>query len=212
MERLILFANGEFSREDFYLNEIREDDFIICADGALNFAWQLGLKVQMVVGDMDSADHSILEKLVEAGRQIIRYPAEKNESDLELAILEAIKMSPEEIIIFGALGKRIDHLFANLMLLDLPLKAGIKTSILEEDYEIILTDKSIEIEGDSKSNLSLFPLDGPVRILKTQGLKYPLNNESLYVGAARGLSNQFTAEKAKIDIKEGKLLLIKSKF
>lgn len=211
MKRILLFANGEFSQADFYLKEIREDDFIICADGSINFVWRLGLKVQMLVGDMDSADQNILAEFVEAGGQIKRFPAEKNESDLELAIIEAIKMCPEKIVIFGALGKRLDHLFANLVLLDLPLRAGIESLILEENYEILLTDQDIEIKGDPESQLSIFPLDGPVRILKTEGLKYSLHNESLYVGAARGLSNQFTGDKAKITIESGKLLVIKSK-
>lgn len=210
MKRILLFANGEFSQEEFYLKNIKDDDFIICADGSVNFLYQLAKRPDLIVGDMDSADPRILALAEQEGSQIIRYPAEKNESDLELALMEAIKREPEEIVIFGALGKRLDHLLANLMLLLLPLKVGIKASIYEEDYQIYLTDDQIEIEGRIGEQLSIFPIEGSAKGLETEGLKYPLKNENLYLASARGLSNVFLADKARIKVREGKILIIKT--
>lgn len=210
MKRILLFANGDFSSKEFYLKNIKDDDLIICADGSVNFLYQLGKRPDLIVGDMDSANPKILALVEKEGSQLIRYPAEKNESDLELALLEAIKRKPDQIIIFGALGKRLDHLLANLMLLLLPLKAGIKASIYEEDYEIFMADDQIEIEGRIGEEVSIFPIEGPAKGLETQGLKYPLKKENLYPDSARGLSNVFLVDKAKIKIGQGKILIIKT--
>ncbi len=210
MKRVYIFANGEYSSLEFYHSIVKKDDFILCADGGANTAYAAGIIPDLVLGDFDSIDESILEKLKNEKTQFVKFPSEKDESDLEIAISKAISLEPEEIIFFGALGKRLDHIFANLMLLMLPLKAGIKGFILEEDYEIYLIDNKIEIMGDASCNISLFPLTSVVEGIETTGLKYPLNDENLYLGLSRGLSNEFSAETAKIEIKNGNLLIIKT--
>ena len=210
MRRVIIFANGEYSSLDFYHNHIKEDDYIICADGGANTAWEAGIIPDLVMGDFDSVDKNILNKLENEKTKFIEFSSEKDESDLELSVLKAATLAPSEIIIFGALGKRLDHIFGNLMLLTIPLEAGIKGYILEEDYEIYLIDKEIELERRRGSILSLFPLSPVVEGVETWGMKYPLKKEDLYLGPSRGLSNEFSEKSARIKIKEGKLLIIKT--
>ena len=211
MDRIILFANGEYSSPEFYLSKVREEDFIICADGGTNTAFSLGIIPDLVIGDFDSVNTEVLEILSEWKTEFIRYPAEKDESDLELALMKASALQPKEIIIFGALGRRLDHIFANLMLLTVPLEAGVRSVILEEDYEIYLIEEEITLDQKEGSLLSLFPLTDKVVGVSTEGLKYPLDNEDLFLGPSRGLSNEFAAEKAKIRIRDGKLLIIQAK-
>lgn len=210
MGRVILFANGDFSSLDFYKKLLREDDYIICADGGVNTVYPAGIVPDLLIGDFDSVEGDILEKLKFEKTEFLKYPAEKDESDLELALLKAIELKPEEIIIFAALGKRLDHIFANLMLLTLPLKSGLICSIIEEDYEIFLIDKFIKIKRGKGAYLSLFPLTPVVEAIETYGLKYSLKNENLYLGPSRGLSNEIIEEEATIKIKKGKLLIIKT--
>lgn len=212
MRRVIIFANGEYSSLDFYHNNIQCDDYIICADGGTNTAWEAGIIPDMVMGDFDSIENEVIEKLSFEKTQFIKFSSEKDESDLELSVLKATTLTPSEIIIFGALGKRLDHIIGNLMLLTIPLEAGIKGYILEEDYEIHLIDNEneIELDGGNSSIISLFPLSPVVKGVETRGLKYPLVKEDLYLGRSRGLSNEFAENKAWIKIKEGKLLIIKT--
>ncbi len=210
MKRVLIFANGEYSSLDFYHNNIQFDDYIICADGGTNTAWEAGIIPDLVMGDFDSVDKSILKKLENEKTKFIEFSSEKDESDLELAVLKAATLTPSEIIIFGALGKRLDHILGNLILLTIPLEAGIKGYILEEEYEIYLIDNDIEVERGRNSILSLFPLTPVVQGVETWGLKYPLMKEELYLGRSRGLSNEFAENKARIKIKEGKLLIIKT--
>lgn len=210
MQRILLFANGEYSSVNFYKNLIKEDDYIICADGGANLAYSIGLLPDLVIGDFDSIDDGILKKLKLGDTEFFKFPSEKDESDLELAIKKAIGMSPREIVILGALGKRLDHIIANLMLLTIPLESGIKCSILEEDYEIYLIDSYIKIQKAKGSYISLFPLSSVVEGVESRGLKYSLQDENLYLGPSRGLSNELVEEEAIIKIKSGKLLVIKT--
>ncbi len=210
MGRVILFANGEFSSLGFYKNLLQEDDYIICADGGVNTIYPAGIIPDLLVGDFDSVEEEILDKLKSEKTEFLKYPKEKDESDLELALLKAIELKPEEIMIFAALGKRLDHIFANLMLLNLPLENDIKCSLIEEDYEIFLINKHIKIKRGKAVYLSLFPLTPVVEAIETYGLKYLLKSENLYLGPSRGLSNEIIEEEATIKIKNGKLLIIKT--
>ena len=120
-------------------------------------------------------------------------------------------MNPSEIIILGALGgDRTDHGFINLLLLKIPLNKGIPALIIDERQEIRMTDGDLEIEGLPGEYLSLFALTGQVDNIRTEGLKFPLQNEPLNFGSTRGLSNEFTSGKAMISFSAGLLLLIKT--
>jgi len=208
VKRVIIIANGSFENPNFYRNLIENDDYVICADGGAKYAILLGITPNLVVGDLDSIDNSIYESLQRGNTEFIKYPSEKNESDLELALEKALALNPQEIVIWGALGKRVDHLFANLMLLTLSLKKNISTKLIDEDHEIFIIDKFIELKGETGDYLSLFPLSIEVKGITTSGLKYPLKNETLYLGPTRGLSNEFTTNIANVTIKDGLLLVI----
>lgn len=211
INRIILIANGSFENLDFYRTQITCDDYVICADGGAKHALSLGIIPQLVVGDLDSLDDNIFRTLSKGITQFLEYPSEKDESDLELALLKALDMKPQEIIIWGALGKRVDHFFGNLMLLTLPLKQGIRTKLVDEDHEIFVIDKTIELISEKGDYLSLFPLSARVTGVTTYGLKYPLMGENLYLGPTRGLSNEFITNKAKVTIEDGLLLVIRVK-
>ena len=211
MQRIIIFANGEYQHLEFYQQLIEDHDYIICADGGTNHALRMGILPHLVVGDLDSIDLRVYQSLQGSSTDFYKVSSEKDESDLELAVSIALEKKPQEIIILGALGKRVDHLFANLMLLTLPLKQGVPTKIVDEDHEILVINNSIELTGKVGDYLSLFALSPQVTGIITQGLKYPLKEESLYLGPTRGLSNEFNGDKASIQIGEGLLLVIKAR-
>lgn len=205
---VIIIANGSFTNPDFYLRQISGNEFIICADGGAKYALMLGITPHLVIGDLDSIDGETYTNLLEQTTEFIKYPSEKDESDLELALLKAIDLKPQEIVMWGALGKRIDHLVANLFLLTLPLKQGIRTKIIDEKHEIYVIDKEIELKGTKGDLLSLFPLSPEVKGVRTQGLKYRLQGETLLLGPTRGLSNEFMKETVKVTFEDGLLLVI----
>jgi thiamine pyrophosphokinase len=211
LDRVIIFTNGNYGDLNFYKTLLKDDDYIICADGGTNHALDLGIIPNLIIGDLDSISSITLNKLQKYAIPVIKYPSEKNYSDLELAVDRALNLNPKEIVILGALGSRFDHTFGNVMLLTSGLEKGIQIKILDEIHEIFIADKNIKISGSIGDYLSLYALTPEVKGVKTMGLKYQLKNETLYFASTRGLSNEFTNDYAEITISQGYLLIVKVK-
>jgi len=212
-KRVVIIANGELKKIGFYRKCWEDDDLFICANGGTKHALALGLKPEVIIGDLDSLDREDRKRLKETGSEFIEHSSEKEKSDLELALDYAVSLQPAEIIIIGALGgKRVDHAFINLLLLNVPFREGIPARIIDENHEIFLAEKETIVNGAVGDYISLFPQTGDVCGIVTAGLKYPLNDEILHFASTRGLSNEMIAPRAKITFKSGLLLVIKSSF
>jgi thiamine pyrophosphokinase len=211
VKRVVIIANGDLEEPSFYKSLLRADDFILCVNGGTGHALNLGLKPGLVIGDLDSLQPADREAIEEINPRQITHPSEKDKSDLELAVDYAVGMKPDEILIIGALGgKRADHEFINLLLLRIPLRHGIKASIVDKNQVIMMADKGIIIEGKEGDYVSLFALTFEGCSLVTKGLKYALKNEILQFGSSRGLSNELTGSQAKISVGSGLLLTVKT--
>ncbi len=212
LKRVVIIANGDLGDLNFHRNLLRADDYIICVNGGTAHALSLGVKPLLIIGDLDSLTSEQKAESSKLGSDLARHPAEKEKSDLELAFDRAIEMKPAEILIIGALGgQRTDHALINLLLLKLPLEAGIPASIINETQEIYLTRDRITIKGEPGDYLSLFPLGEEAGGIVTENLKYPLNEETLHFASTRGLSNEMIAGSATVRVRYGLLLLIKTK-
>lgn len=183
-------------------------DLLLCADGGTLYALEWGLVPDIVIGDMDSLDATHLGRLETAGVRLIRHPARKDETDLELALNEAIRRGATEITILGALGGRIDQTLANIFLLSWSRLNGITVQIVEGTETLYLTRNSVTIHGEKGDIVSLLPLSPEVAGITTTGLEYPLHGESLYLGPSRGVSNVMTDVETTINVRDGLLLVI----
>ena len=96
------------------------DALMVAADGGARVAKEYGVSLQVIIGDMDSVGEAELAVLDAEGTTILRYPAEKNETDLELALQWAVTQGLRWIRVFGAMGGRLDQTLANVYLLALP--------------------------------------------------------------------------------------------
>ena len=208
MQRIVILANGELPDIDKARSLVHNDDYIICADGGTRHALSLGIKPNLIVGDLDSAEVETLQSFEADGVRIDSYPQDKNETDLELAIHRAIEMSPKQIIILAALGGRLDQTLANIALLtdlrlstfDIRLDDGVE--------EIFLCRDQVEVYGRSGDTVSLIPWQGAVSEVQTQDLKWVLHKETLYPDKTRGISNEMTGETASVSIGSGLLLIV----
>ncbi len=208
--KILIFTNGEnkLTREE--LEEILPVDKIICADGGTRLALNMNLFPDIIVGDMDSISNDILEKIKGEKIEWRIYPKEKDETDLELAVREALKYNPKIIYFIGLLGRRIDHTLSNLFFLERVKEKGIEVLILDEKIRITLmlgVEEKI-FGGKEGEIISLLPLSEKVEGITLEGLKYPLNNGILYRSLTRGISNEFISKKAKIKISSGTLLIV----
>ncbi len=210
-KRLVIVANGDLKDLAFYEAIIKPGDYIVCVNGGTGHALALGLKPDLVIGDLDSLSAADREEVSRINPELIVHPSEKDKSDLELALDHCVKMKPLEIIIIGALGgTRFEHAFINVLLLYIPLRKRIAARILSENQEVMLVRDEVTIQGNAGDYLSLYALTNRVDGIVTEGLKYPLNNDSLYFASTLGLSNEFTSAQAKVSLQSGLLLLIKS--
>ena len=182
-------------------------DLIICADGGANAAAAFGWTPQVIVGDMDSVSADVLLELERAGCEIIRHSPRKDETDLELALAEAVGRGATEIVVLGATGGRIDHTVANMMLLSLPALADRQVRILGGDTEVMLVRGEARVYGRPGDTVSLIPIAGDADGVSTEGLEWELSEGTLLLGYARGVSNVMTAEVARIRVQRGLLLV-----
>jgi thiamine pyrophosphokinase len=208
MQRIIIFANGEIPDLNKARLLPRSDDYIICADGGTRHLLALGLQPNLVIGDMDSLKKGQWQKLKEAGILIELYPHDKNETDLELAIVRAIELEPKEILVIAALGGRLDHTLGNLALLSDIRLSAFNTRFDDGVEEIFFCREQVEVHGRSGDILSLIPWGRPVEGIQTQGLRWSLNRETLYPQKTRGISNEMLGDSVSISIGSGLLLII----
>lgn len=181
---------------------------LICADGGARVALAMGLKPDVVVGDLDSVDEFMQRRLQELGCRLVAYPAAKDWTDLELALKLAVEEGATEIVVLGALGGRLDQELANVLLLLLPELAKIPTRIVDDRQEMFVARGQAEIIGQPGDIVSLIPLGGDAQGITTQGLMYPLRDEPLMSGPARGVSNVMTQPAAHVYVQSGTLLIV----
>ncbi len=203
--RAVLFANGDFPENDMLTRN--EDDFLVAVDGGLRHLLQLGLTPQLLIGDLDSVNAENLDRCMQWGVEILRFPPEKDETDLELAVREALQRGFSEIVITCALGNRLDHTLGNLALLALPELKGTHALISNGATSIYLVKDQIALETYPGALISLLPWGQPVDGVSTTGLQYELEDATLYPWKTLGLSNVANNSKVTVSIKSGQLFL-----
>jgi thiamine pyrophosphokinase len=212
--RAVILANGVAPDAAMVHRWLQPDEGtqarLICADGGARTALALGLKPDVVVGDLDSLDKAMQARLGEIGCRLVVYPAAKDWTDLELALQLAVQEGATEIVILGALGGRLDQELANILLLLLPELENVPTRIVDDRQEMFVTRSQAEVVGQSGDIVSLIPLCGDAQGIVTEGLMYPLCDEPLVSGPARGISNVMTGQAARVTLRSGTLLIIHS--
>jgi len=214
-QRIVIIANGVPPDEATVRRWLQPDDDstrvrLICADGGARIALALGLTPEVVVGDLDSLDEAAQARLKAMGCRFVVYPTAKDWTDLELALKLAAQEGATEIVILGALGGRLDQELANILLLLLPELQDISTRIADDRQEMFVARDQAEIAGQSGDVVSLIPLGGDAEGIVTEGLLYPLSDEPLLSGPARGVSNVMTGRKARVTLRSGTLLIVHS--
>jgi thiamine pyrophosphokinase len=208
--RAIIIAGGHVETTDGWQRWIREGDWILGADGGAARALAWGFTPQVVIGDMDSLPDEDRAVLIERDSDFVEHPRAKDETDLELALVYAVEHGAREIVVFGALGGRLDHTLANVLLLALPSLQGVHVRIVDGDQEALLlrSGSAITIHGTPGDLVSLLPLAGDARGVTAKGLAWALEGDTLRLGFSRGVSNEMQTHKARIELEDGLLLVL----
>ena len=190
---------------------IPDNAYIIAADGGLGYLNKLGVNPDIILGDFDSYKEEI------SSSNFIKYPKEKDFTDMFIAVQYAHRRGFTNIFIYGGLGgNRFDHSVANLQLLEHFAKKGCninlygKNEIVTAISGVPSSPASISFDASHKGFISLFASGDKVTGLTIKGLKYELENSALSTDFPLGVSNEFCNKSAEITIKTGTLILIYS--
>ena len=206
-----VLASGPAVDIDIALRYADPADIVIAADGGSVLANRLGITPSLIIGDLDSTSTILVHKYSDLGVEIRKYDHNtKWETDTELALLAALEYAPKRIFVLGAIGGRLDHSLANVLLLTHPAFADIDVHILDGNNELFLAKPTEwnSIKGSAKDIVSLLPIGVPAEAVTTRGLHWPLSGETLIAGKARGVSNRISdAATAAVRYDAGQLLV-----
>jgi len=206
--RAIIFANGQLTSAEKVKNLIEPGDIIIAADGGTLNALAADIQPSVVIGDLDSLPGELLPELTMRDVIVLRFPVEKDSTDLELALRYSLESEYGPILIVGALGGRTDQMLANIALMTKPAFAHIDIRCDDGVEELFFIRDRADVHGRVGDTVSLLPWGAPVEGIVTEGLRYPLRGETLQPDRTRGVSNEMLAEVATVTIRGGLLLCV----
>lgn len=205
---VLVFANGDLDPFEWVEPHLEDATAIIAADGGARHLAALSHLPDVLIGDLDSLSEAIRATIREASTLILAHSADKDSTDLELALLYAVDTYTEEVLVFGGFGGRLDQMLGNILLLMHPKLRGREIRFVTQYQRIWLIEGEGQIRGEKGDTVSLIPLGGDVRVARTEGLRWSLRDEVLAFGPARGVSNQMLREMASVHVQEGHLLCI----
>ncbi|MCL1951350.1 MAG: thiamine diphosphokinase [Oscillospiraceae bacterium] len=180
-------------------------DFLIAADGGLEHLARWGLKPELLVGDMDSLGEA------PEGVPCKAYPREKDDTDLSLALDEAIALGYAHIIITGAWGGRPDHCVGSLQLLARAAKQDVSVTMLCGGFAATAITGGETLRCKGHGTVSVFAWGGQADGVTIRGLKYPLEGAILRDDTPLGVSNAIAGDgvygEGEITLEHGVLLV-----
>lgn len=188
--------------------DIQPDDLVICADVAYLAAKKERIEPNIIIGDFDHGENDAPSF---STAEFIRLPSEKDDTDTMLCVRYALEKGADAIVIVGGIGGRLDHTFANLQTLAFIKKQGVTARLITEDNEAFLISDQMQIIKKDGWYLSVFAYDNICTGVTISGTKYEVTDVSLDTSFPLGVSNEITAEKATVSVKNGTLLVILSK-
>lgn len=208
-KRILVIAAGDRSAGGAALRE--PFDLVIAADGGLDWAQDRGIGVDVAVGDLDSASEGALARANEDGVELEAHPAEKDHTDLELALQRALHEHPDQIHVVGGSGGRPDHWLTNLSLLAGAAHAGpaVEADFGEWTASVVVPNNPYSGEAVAGELFSLVPIGGDAGSVTTSGLTYPLDHEDLQWRGSRGVSNISCGGPVRVRIEAGSLLVFR---
>lgn len=177
--------------------------YIIAADAGLKNLNDAGILPDLIVGDFDSLGE------IPQGDNIIAREPEKDDTDMMLAVKEALARGAEKIIIYGGMGGRLDHEYANIQTLAYIAKSGARGYLVGcGNICTVIRNGGLSFSGDMKGIISVFCHGSEAIGVDLIGLKYPLGNHTLTCDFPLGVSNEFTGVPSVVSVREGMLTVI----
>lgn len=214
-KKIVIISGGELEKEFvFSVLEKMMPDYVIGVDKGMEFLYHHDIMPDYIVGDFDSVDERVADYYRnETNVPIREFHPVKDASDTEIAIQLALTLGCEKMVILGATGGRIDHLWANVQSLTVPYHAGIDARILDRQNSIRLIGRETVLKRSEAYGpyFSVFPLGQEVYGFNITGAKYPLKNHRLTPYDSLCVSNQFQEDEVVISFLSGFVILMETR-
>ena len=209
--RAYIFTGGRLG--SWALTSMGSEHYLIGADRGAYFLAEHGYSPDLALGDFDSVTPEQMRVIETAAHELSAYDAvDKDWTDTELAVREAIDRGFKDIVLFGALGTRFDHSLSNIQLLNLAHEQGCALKLIDEHNEISLCSDTMLLDADERyPYVSLLPLTQVVTGITLHGFRYPLSDATVKSGQSIGISNVLVEATGTIIIGTGLLLVIRSR-
>ena len=209
--RIVIVASGALAPADEVWLE--GADAVFAADGGAASLDRLGRRPDRLVGDLDSVDPELVDRLAASGVAIDRHPIDKEASDTELAVHAAMAAGADRVDLVGATGgDRLDHELANLLLLADPALAGLELRAIAGGTTVraVHGGRELALRGRPGDLITLLPVGGDASGVTTTGVRWPLDAATLRMGRSRGLSNVVDGAGASVRLTRGVLLVVET--
>lgn len=216
-EDTVIVVSGGIAKGELNGVPVPAARYVIAADSGADTAFELGLRVDELIGDLDSASPEIQARVVESGGRMHRHPEAKDATDLELALAAAVTQEPPPrrvVVLGGAGGPRMDHFIAGFLLLAAPHWAGADATRTHVEAwlghtKITVIRSRAVLEAKAQGELiTLVAWGGVARRVTASGLLYELRGIDLEPGTSRGVSNEFMQTRATVAVSEGVVMAI----
>ncbi len=204
----VIVVTGGEALDARVLAPLPEGAIVVAADSGIDRALDLGLHVDVAVGDFDSVSAAALRSVTESGAEIERHPTAKDETDLELALDAALARGARRILVLGGDGGRVDHLLGNVMVLTSPKYAAVDLVAEMSSARLTVLRTHAVLSGRPTDLVTLLAVHGPALGVTTDGLRYPLCDEDLQPGSSRGVSNALLETRAEVSLRSGTLVAV----
>ena len=208
--KIAIISGGNPPSEKLLNKYIKTVDFIIAADKGIECLDKYNIIPDLLLGDFDSVQKEILDRVKTKVKEVIEFPPEKDYTDTEIAIIEAIKRGGRKIYLFGATGTRMDHTLGNIGLLLTTKKKGASLEIIDDNNRLYLGESSMILHGKLGENISFHALSDKVTNVTIKGGKYGLDEYNMSLLDPRAICNEFIDKPIEISYDEGELLILHS--
>ena len=209
--KAVLFVNGCMAEPERFRDWIGADDYLVGVDGGAGHCLRMGLQPDVVIGDLDSLPESARRQLERAAVPFVRFPADKDKTDLELALSHVADQGWREAVLLGLWGGRLDQSVANLLLLVRYAETIRLTLATERETAYVLpAGAALRLTDRAGATASVLPLTAWVEGVSLTGMQYPLLNAQLRLGTSLGVSNAITEPEATVTLAQGCVLVVVS--
>jgi thiamine pyrophosphokinase len=205
--KAFIYTGGSINKQNI-TEQPKAGDLCIAADSGYTNALALGVKVDILLGDMDSIDRIPKN---DDKFEILRVPAEKDFTDTQLAVNTALERGADDIVIIGGLGGRLDHTMSNLGVLTRLWNLKVHAYATDGYNRIRYLDStSTLIPKSGFTYLSLIAVSDKLKGVSIDGCKYPLKNATVCRDDQFAVSNEIQGNCALISVRKGACYVIES--